>query len=312
MKSRHEQAGWQAQSNNETAKQGNRDTRGRHSLTRSSRHPITLSSRHLANLSLFLFILSRLLLTATTAHAQGPITDIKTDVGFLQHPGAQIPGDLTFRDDTGATVRLSDYFGKPTILTLNYYHCPNMCPLSFDHLTNALADLPYDLGKQYQVVTVSIDPRETPDLAAETKWIYVRTYARPGLGDGWHFLTGEESSIEQLAQAVGFRYEYNAETDEYAHPLGLIFLTADGKITRYIYGTDYASRDVRLALDEASQGKIASPIDQLLLICYHYDPANGRYSSTILDVTRIAGVTTVLGLGLFIGFLFKTDAKRNR
>ncbi len=275
-----------------------------------TRRLFTLSPRHLVTLLPLLSVLLLFTLTApATIHAQGPITDIKTDVGFVQHPGAQIPGDLTFRDDTGAPVRLGDYFGKPTILTLNYYHCPNMCPVSFDRLTNALADLSANLGTDYQVVTVSIDPRETPDLAAETKWIYVRTYARPGLGEGWHFLTGDESSIEQLAQTVGFRYEYNASTDEYAHPLGLIFLTADGKITRYIYGMDYASRDVRLALDEASQGKIATPLDQLMLICYHYDPANGRYSSAILTATQIGGVITVLGLGFFIGFLFKTDPK---
>ncbi len=245
------------------------------------------------------------------AEAQGPITNLNQDARFEQQPGAQVPPDLVFRDETGAPVKLGDYFGKkPVILTLNYYNCPNMCTLDLDTLTQTLADLKFNLGDEYAVVTVSIDPRETPDMAAGARWEYVRDYGRPGRGDGWHFLTGDEASIERLANVVGFHYAYDAANDEYAHPIGLIVLTPEGKVARYIYGVDYAARDLELALVEASQNKIGSVVDQLMLICYHYDPANGRYSTVILEVVRWAGIATVAGLGIFLGLLFRADFKR--
>lgn len=247
-----------------------------------------------------------------TAHAQGPISSVNQDARFEQRPGVQVPPDLVFRDETGSPVRLGDYFGtKPVILTLNYYHCSNMCSLALDTLTQQLADLQLNLGDEYAVVTVSIDPRETPDLAAQKKWIYVRDYGRPNRGAGWHFMTGDESSIEQLAQAVGFHYAYDAATDEYAHPIGLVVLTPEGKIARYLYGVDYDARDLELALAEASQGTIGSVVDRLMLVCYHYDPANGAYSSTILSIVRWAGVATVAGLGLVLGLLWRADLKRD-
>ncbi len=245
-------------------------------------------------------------------HAQGPIGDIKNDVGFEQHPAAQVPADLGFFDESGAPVRLGDYFGtSPIILSLNDLSCPNQCSFELNQLTGALADLPFNIGDEYAAITVSINPRDTPDIAAEKKWTFVRNYARPGRGEAWHFLTGSESSIEQLARAVGFRYEYNSATDEYAHPLGLIILTPGGRIARYIYGTDYDPRDLRLALVEASHGKIATPLDQLMLICYHYDPANGRYSSLILDLTRVGGAAMVIGMGTFLGWMWVRDLRRD-
>jgi protein SCO1/2 len=257
-------------------------------------------------------VISALLSAGAPAYAQGPITNINTDVAFDQHPGAQVPADLSFYDDAGKPVKLGDYFGhSPIILTLNYLSCQNECSFELNQLTGALADIPFNLGDEYAAITVSIDPRDTPDVAAEKKWEYVRNYARPGRGEAWHFLTGSELSIEQLARTVGFRYEYNAPTDEYAHPLGLIILTPEGRIARYLYGTDYDPRDVRLALVEASQNKIATPLDQLMLVCYHYDPANGRYSSFVLDLTRVGGVVTVLALGIFLGWMWIKDLRRD-
>ncbi len=279
----------------------------RHTSIHANRHGIGMAALVSVFLGMLMFLSS-----GGPANAQGPVTDVKTDVSFEQHPGAQVPADLSFYDDNGKVVQLGDYFGRsPIILTLNYFSCPNECSFELDQLTGALADIPFNLGDEYAAVTVSIDPRDTPDIAAEKKWERVRNYARPGRGDAWHFLTGSELSIEQLARVVGFRYEYNAPTDEYAHPLGLVILTPEGKIARYIYGTDYDPRDVRLALVEASQNKIASPVDQLMLICYHYDPANGRYSTFILDMTRAGGVATVLVLGVFLGWMWRQDLKRD-
>ncbi len=262
--------------------------------------------------ALIVFSLCLVILALPSAvQAQGPVANVNQDARFEQHPGAQVPSDLVFRDETGASVKLGDYFGeRPVILTLNYYNCPNMCTLDLSTLTQTLADLKFNLGDEYSVVTVSIDPRETPDLAAGAKWEYVRDYGRPNRGDGWHFLTGDEGSIERLANVVGFHYAYDAANDEYAHPIGLIVLTPEGKIARYIYGVDYAARDLELALVEASQNKIGSVVDQLMLICYHYDPANGRYSTVILEVVRWAGVATVAGFGIFLGLLFRADFKR--
>lgn len=250
-------------------------------------------------------------LLAAPVHAQGPVVDVKRDVTFDQKPNAQVPLDLVFHDDQGQTVKLGDYIrDKPVILTLNYFHCPNSCSLALDQLTQALADLKFNLGDEFAVVTVSIDPRETPVIAADKKWSYVRDYGRPGRGDGWHFLTGDKVAIDALAQAVGFHYAYDPRTDEFAHPVGLMVLTPQGRISRYILGTDYAARDIQLALVEASQYKIGSVVDQLLLVCYHYDPTTGRYSAAILEIVQWAGLAMVVLLAVFIGWLWKSDLRR--
>lgn len=249
---------------------------------------------------------------AQPASAQGPLTDLKKQVAFEQHPNAQIPLDLVFRDDKGEMVKLGDYFGsKPVILTLNYYHCPNLCSFELDQLGEALATVPFDLGNQYDVVTVSIDPREGTDLAAEKKWEAIRHYARPGLGDGWHFVTGDAAAIQALAQSVGFRYAYDPRTDEFAHPIGLVVLTPQGKIYRYIYGDDFDPTSIRLSLVEASQNKIGSILDQALLICYHYDPSQGTYSSLIITITQAAGIATVLLFGGILVRWWRRDLKRD-
>jgi protein SCO1/2 len=234
-------------------------------------------------------------------------------VGFEPHPGARVPAELTFRDETGRPVRLGDALGgRPVVLTLNYFTCPNLCPLTVQDLASALGDVPFALGDQYEVLTVSIDPTDTPDLAREKKRQYLRPYPNPGIEEGWHFLTGDEASIARLTDAVGFRYVYDADQHEYAHPSGLVVLTPDGTISRYLYGLDFPPNDLRLALVEASQGRIAGAVDRLLLLCYHYDPETGRYSSLVLTAVRAGGVATVAGLGLLLGVLWRRDLRASR
>jgi protein SCO1/2 len=257
-------------------------------------------------------LLALLVAFVAPAQAQGPVGNIKQHVGIDQKVGSQLPLDLAFRDDRGETVKLGDYFGThPVILTLNYFHCPNLCSFMLDQLGEDLAGVSFNLGEEYSVVTVSLDPRDTPPAAASSKWEAVRHYARPGLGSGWHFLTGEAASIQSLTRAVGFRYVYDPQTDEFAHPLGLVFLTPQGKITRHIYGDDFPSADLRLALVEAAQGRIGTPVDQLLLLCYHYDPSLGKYSALILNITRVAGGLTVVVFAAALSWLWYQDFKRD-
>ncbi len=204
-------------------------------------------------------------------------------VGFAQRLDAQLPLELPFIDDQGRTVTLGDYFhDRPVILVLAYYRCPMLCTLVLNGLTQSLFDVPFDAGKQFEIVTVSIDPRETPELAAAKKKTYVTRYGRPGAAAGWHFLTGPQTSIAPLAEAVGFRYTYDAKRDEYAHAAGIVVATPGGRLARYFYDVRFRPRDVRLALVEASAGKIGTPIDQILLYCFHYDPTEGKYGTTIM------------------------------
>jgi protein SCO1 len=233
------------------------------------------------------------------------------DIGFEQRLGESIALDLVFRDELGNSVRLGGYFGtKPVVLTLAYYECPMLCGLVRDGLAQSLRALAFDVGEQFVVITVSIDPRETPAHAAAKKVQTLRSYARPGAAEGWHFLTGEEASIRHLSQAVGFRYAFDAANGQFAHAAGLLVLTAQGKIARYLYGLEFAPKDVRLALIEAAAGQIGSPIDQLLLFCYQYDPATGRYGLVIMNVLRLAGLMTVVVLGGFMIVMFRRERHR--
>ncbi|MGH8068778.1 MAG: SCO family protein [Candidatus Entotheonellia bacterium] len=230
------------------------------------------------------------------------------EIGWDQRLGAPVPLDLTFRDEAGNMVRFGDYLGqKPLILTLNYYECPMLCPLVLDGLLRALRALPFTIGDQFNVATVSIDPGETPALAAAKKAHYVRGYGRDGAAAGWHFLTGEEAAIRQLTQAVGFRYAYDAAKDQYAHAAGIVVLTPQGRVARYFYSIEFSPRDVRLALVEAAAGGIGSPIDQFLLYCYQYDPATGGYTLAVRRVLQLAGLLTVLGLGGFMLVMFRRE-----
>ncbi len=239
--------------------------------------------------------------------------EILSNIGLDQKLNAQAPLDLVFRDEAGTAVRLGDYFGNtPVVLTLVYYECPMLCTQVLNAVTRGLQGTSLQIGKDFRIVTVSINPRETPRDAASKKRIYGSIYAQPGVADGWHFLTGDEKSIATLAQAVGFRYAYDQESGEYAHPSGMMVLTPEGRLSRYFYGVQFPSRDLRLSLVEASSGKIGSPVDQILLYCFHYDPATGKYGLVILNVVRAAGLATVVLIGAYIAAMLRKErATRN-
>jgi protein SCO1/2 len=217
------------------------------------------------------------------------------NVGFEPQLNAQMPLDLNFRDESGRDVRLRDYFGhKPVLLALVYYGCPMLCNQVEQGVVGSLKMLTFNAGRDYEVVFVSFDPRETPGMAARKKESALSHYGRPETGAGWHFLTGAKESIDALTQAANFRYSFDANTGIFAHASGIMLLTPDGRISRYFYGVEYPSRDVRLGLIDASAGKIGTPIDHLLLYCFEYDPATARYSATILRIVRLGGVFTIL------------------
>ena len=233
------------------------------------------------------------------AHDDRPVA--LRSVDLEQKLGAQVPLDVEFRDEAGKAVSLKEYFGRrPVILSLVYYSCQDLCPLVLDGLVRSLRPLTFDIGDQFDVITLSFDPRDTPALAAEKKSDAVKLYSRPGAGDAWHFLTGDEESIRRLTEAVGFRYNYESERDRFGHTTGILLLTPTGKIARYFYGIEFSPRDLRLGLIEASANQIASPIDQLLLFCYHYDPSTGKYSLLVTNIVRLGGVVTVIALAAFI------------
>ncbi|MBI5030847.1 MAG: SCO family protein [Chloroflexi bacterium] len=259
-----------------------------------------------------LVVLIVLFPTPSAPAYSAPPIDVNREVAFDQRLGVDVPADLVFNNEQGKTIRLGAYFNhaKPVILTLNYFSCPNLCSLELDQLTGAISDLALNLGDDFDIISVSIDPRETPDIAFEKRWQYIRNYARPGRGAGWHFLTGPEDSIVPLTEAVGFRYTYDGEKEEFAHPIGLVILTPQGKVARYIYGVDYDPRDIRLALVEASENKIGTAIDQILLLCYSYDPSTGKYSPMVLSMVRIGGVVMVVLLAAGLMWLWSKDLKR--
>lgn len=234
--------------------------------------------------------------------------DLLRDVGLDQKLGDSIPLDLPFRDEHGQPVTLGQFFGqKPVILTLVYYQCPMLCTEVLNGLLRSAKELPLQIGKDFTIVTVSIDPAERPILAEVKHELYTGLYGQPGAPQGWHFLTGGDPPIKALAQAVGFRYAYDSATGQFAHPSAIMLLTPAGKLARYFYGISYPSRDLRLGLVEASQEKIGSPIDQVLLYCYHYDPATGKYGLLISHVIQVAGGLTVLIMAFAIVILFRRE-----
>jgi len=230
------------------------------------------------------------------------------DVGIDQKLNDSVPLDLTFSDEAGKNVALRDAFGgKPAVLSLVYYNCPMLCTQVLNGIERSLKDVPMDIGKQFSVVTVSIDPTEKPPLASAKRAMYAGLYGRPGAAEGWHFLTGDEPQIKQLANAVGFRYAYDPESKQFAHASAIMILTPEGKISRYLYGIQYAPRDLRLGLVEASEGRIGTPVDQILLFCYHYDAVNGKYDLLISRVLKAAGVFTILVIGIGIFLLARSE-----
>jgi len=212
----------------------------------------------------------------------------------------QLPLDLVFRDEKGQSVKLGQYFGqKPVVLALVYYDCPMLCTQVLNGMVTSFRVLPFQIGKEFEVVTVSFDPRETSALAASKKQVYVNYLPErmhSGANEGWHFLTGDQQSIAQLTDAVGFRYHYDEATKQFAHASAIMVATPRGKLSRYYYGIDYSARDLRLGLIESAENKIGSPVDQLLLYCYHYDPASGKYGAAVMKIVRVAGVFTVLSI----------------
>jgi protein SCO1/2 len=229
-------------------------------------------------------------------------------IGFDQRVGQRVPADLVFRDETGRTVRLGDYYGKrPVVLSLVYYGCPMLCPLTLQGLTRSLKRLSFDAGREFEVVVVSFDPRETPAQALAAKRDALKDYGRPETADGWHFLTGGAEPIRRLTQAVGFRYFYDTRVKQFAHAAGIVLLTPQGAASRYLYGIDFPVRNVRLGLVEAADNRIGSAVDQVLLYCFHYDPVQGRYSAATLNIVRLAAILSVAGLGLMIALLLRRE-----
>lgn len=266
------------------------------------------------NLYLLTLSLGLLLgLSAGPAQAQGPLPqDLIRQVSFEQKLDEQVPLDLSFVDSKGQAVQLGDYLGqKPVILSLGYYECPMLCSLVRNGLFESLKALDFSVGEEFELVIVSIDPRETPEIAEMKRQSSLLEYGRSRSGEGWHFLVGEEPAVSALAETIGFHYVYDAKLDQYAHPSGIVILTPEGKIARYFYGIDYPARDLRLGLVEAADNKIGSAIDQLLLLCYHYDPVSGEYTLLIMNIIRVVGMLTVVGLAGFVYFLLKREPNRS-
>jgi protein SCO1/2 len=239
-----------------------------------------------------------------------PAPNLK-DVGFDQHLDAQVPLNLTFTDEGGNQVKLGDYFrGKPVILVLAYYRCPMLCTLVLNQLVDGMQKMPFVLSRDFDVVTVSFDPREKPELAAAKRLHYLERYGHPQAAAGWHFLTGTQDQIDRLTEIAGFRYVYDAKADQFIHPSGIIVLTPTGRISRYLFGIEYPGRDLRLALVEASANKIGTPAEQVLLYCFHYDPAAGKYTASVLNFIRVGGVLTLIALGLFVWVVVRMTRRR--
>jgi protein SCO1/2 len=239
------------------------------------------------------------LLSNNFARADVPVA--LQDIRFDQRLNEQIPLELTFSDESGRPVKLADYFhGKPVILVLAYYQCPRLCTLVLNGLVQGMLEMPLNAGKDFEVVTVSFDPRETPDLAASKKESYLQRYGRPGAAEGWHFLTGEQSQIRGLADAVGFHYRFDSAKNQYMHASGIMIVTPEGRLSRYFYDVKYSGRDLRLGLVEASQNKIGSAVEQILLYCFHYDPTLGKYSASVMNFIRFGGVFTLFCIAVFV------------
>ncbi|MER3401979.1 MAG: SCO family protein [Armatimonadota bacterium] len=238
---------------------------------------------------------------------------ILDQVTVQQRLDTQVPLNLTFRDETGKTVRLGDYFGqRPVILVLAYYECPMLCTVVLNELTRSLHALDYTIGKEFEVITVSISPTETPELALKKKQTYLSAYKKKGAERGWHFLVGDEPNIKALANAVGFQYTYDPRTKQYAHPAVIMILTPQGKLSRYLLGIEFAARDLKFALIEASEGKIGNPVTSAVLYCFQYDPSSGKYGLVILRLVQLAGLITVLSLGLLIGGALLLERRRSK
>ena len=230
------------------------------------------------------------------------------DVGFDQKLGEAIPLDLVFRDEAGESVRLATYFGKrPVVLSLVYFTCPMLCGMTTDGLVRSVRALKFEPGTDYEILSVSFDPRDTPEAASEKKRTVMAQYGRNSGPGGWHFLTGDAASIAALTKAVGFRYVWDAEQKQFAHATGITILTPQGRIAKVFFGIEYPAKDLRLALIEASEDRIGNAVDQLLLLCFHYDPKAGRYTATVRNLVRAGGVITLVLLAGFVTIMLRHE-----
>lgn len=264
--------------------------------------------------ALYWLLLLGILANTTTAQTVKSEDKQLQKINVEERLGAKIPLDLTFFNEAGVTVQLKDYFTpeKPVLLTLAYYECPMLCTLVLNGLNQAVRELEWQPGDKFQMVTVSIDPGETPELAMKKKQAYVSGYDPDLVKTGWAFLVGDQESITQLAEAVGFQYFYDAKRDEYAHPAVSIVLSSDGSISRYLYGIDQTPRDLKLALLEASQGKIGNTLDRFILYCYAYDPQSESYTLFASNLMRIGGIITVILLGGMLGFFWYREYRQQQ
>jgi protein SCO1/2 len=262
--------------------------------------------------SVLLLSMLTVVVSAQQARQAGPVASelppILREVGFDQNLDQQIPLDITFKNESGESVQIGRYFGaRPVVLNFVYYDCPMICLQTLSSLAGTIKALSQEPGKDFEIVTVSFDPRETPALAFSKKTEFVERTGKPWIAAGWHFLTGTQAGIDRLTQAAGFRYVWDAPSKQFAHPTGIMVLTPAGRIARYVFGIDYGPRDLRLAILDASAGKVGSPIERVLLYCYHYDLTTGRYSLAIMRVVQLAGAATVLCIGTLIFVMTKRD-----
>jgi protein SCO1 len=234
------------------------------------------------------------------------------NVGIEQHLNQQLPPSLSFHDESGKTVQLGNYFGKkPVILSLVYYRCPMLCSEVLAGLEGSLRALSFNAGDQFNVLTVSFDPKDTPQDASAKKAVILKGYKRPGAADGWHFLTGSQESIDALTKAVGFQYEYDAKSGQFAHTTAIMVVTPEGKIAQYYYGVEFPPTDLRLGLIQASQNKIGTLADEVVLYCYHYDPQAGRYSAIVSHIVQLGGGVTILALGILLTVLIRRGSNND-
>ncbi|MGC8951306.1 SCO family protein [Chloroflexus sp.] len=257
--------------------------------------------------------LSMLFLAPVTVLAQGSKSNPADGVAFEQRMGEQVPLDAVFIDEQGYEVRLGQFFrsGLPVVLVMSYYECPMLCSFVREGVLSALQQVSLTAGRDFQVVNISIDPLETPMMASGVKTLTLQRYGRAGAEDGWHFLTGSEEQIRRVADAIGFKYVYDETIDQYAHAAGFVVLTPEGKTSRYFFGIEFNVSDVRLGIVEASSGKVGTPLDQFLLLCYQYNPITGKYTPAIMTILRIVGVLTVIGIIILIVTLSRSTPGGN-
>ena len=274
---------------------------------------------------LFAIALFGVVASSTSARAQswkegsGPVPNAVppelVGVDIVEHLGGQVPGGTTFRDAEGHAVRLGDYFDgkRPTLLVFAYHTCPMLCSLVLDATVRALNDVAWTVGREFDVVSISIDPKDTPETATRKRTQVVGAYTRAkGAPTGWHFLVGDEANIRQVTEAIGFKYNYDERQRQYAHPAAIYLLTPAGRIARYLYGIEYPPSDIRLGLLEATEGRSISTTERLLLYCYHYDPQGKHYAIVAMNVMRLGGVLTIAGIGGFLGVMLVRERRRKR